>query len=92
MFLELNIIYLLQKASHNPLALTGVRFFPSLTSTWSAPFDDVREFETDFVLNFLKLRLFPLGCDGDDADSGGINFNPTITSPLYDGRSSNGSL
>lgn len=78
--------YLLQNASHVPFALTADKCFASLTSTCSAPlllrlFDD----DDDLTLNFLKLRLPPaFGVEWgvDVPESGGMNFSPTIISPL----------
>lgn len=87
-------IYLLQNASHIPLALTGLKFFASLTSTCNEPFDDeLREPVDDLMLPNLRKPV-PIDDLGkcDDFDSGGTNFKPTIMSPRYVERSSNGSL
>lgn len=77
-----------------PFALTGLKFFASLTSTCSEPFDDeLRELDDDLMLPNLRK---PLPIDDlekcDDFESGGTNFRPTIMSPRYVDRSSNGSL
>lgn len=90
-------IYLLQNASHIPLALTGLRFFASFTRICKVPFDDdddeLRELLDDLMLPNLRN---PLLIDDrekcDDFVSGGTNFKPTIMSPRYVERSSNGSL
>lgn len=96
-------MYLLQKASQDPFAFTGCRFFPSLTSTCREPFV-VALLDPDDALmlpNFRKLRLPPLPVKPEDdellavclgVDSGGMNFNPTMMSPRYVVISSNGSL
>lgn len=89
-----NYSHLLQNASHIPFALTGLKFFASLTSTCSEPFDDeLRELADDLMLPNLRK---PLPIDDlekcDDFVSGGTNFKPTIMSPRYVARSSNGSL
>lgn len=89
-----NYSHLLQNASHIPFALTGLKFFASLTSTCSEPFDDeLRELGDDLMLPNLRK---PLPIDDlekcDDFVSGGTNFKPTIMSPRYVERSSNGSL
>lgn len=86
--------YLLQNASHIPFAFTGLKFFASLTSTCSEPFDDeLRELVDDFMLpNFRKPLLIDDLEKCDDFESGGTNFKPTIMSPRYVERSSNGSL
>lgn len=86
--------YLLQNASHVPFALTGLKFFASLTSTCSEPFDDeLRELDDDFMLpNFRKPLLIDDRENCDDFASGGTNFSPTIMSPRYVAISSNGSL
>lgn len=91
--------YLLQNASHIPLALTGLKFFASLTSTCNDPFDDddddeLREPLDDLMLppNLRKPLLIDDLEKCDDFESGGTNFKPTIMSPRYVERSSNGSL
>lgn len=86
--------YLLQNASQVPLALTGLKFFASLTSTCNEPFVDVLcEPGDDLMLPNLRK---PLPIDErekcDDFASGGTNFNPTIISPRYVDSSSYGSL
>lgn len=50
--------YLLQNASHVPFALTGLRFFASLTSTCNEPLDDeLRELDDDFMLPNFRSPL-----------------------------------
>lgn len=72
--------------------MTAVKFLPSFTSTCNEPFDDeFRDVGEDFMLpNLRKFNvpallppplLFEL-CDDDDDESGGMNFKPTIISPL----------
>lgn len=89
-----NSTNLLQNASHVPLALTGLRFFASLTSTCSEPFDDVfLELDDDLMLPNFRSPLLIDDLEKCDAFvSGGMNFNPTIISPRYVEISSNGSL
>lgn len=91
--------YLLQNASHIPLALTGLKFFASLTSTCNEPFDDddvddeLRELVDDFMLPNLRNPLLiddREKCDIFESD--GTYLRPTIISPRYVDRSSNGSL
>lgn len=86
--------YLLQNASHVPFALTGLKFFASLTSTCNEPFDDeLREPDDDLILpNFRRPLLIDDREKCEDFASGGTNFSPTIMSPLYVDMSSNGSL
>lgn len=82
------------------MALTGLKFFASLTSTCNEPFDDgedddeLREPLDDFMLppNLRKPLLIDDLEKCDDFESGGTNFKPTIMSPRYVERSSNGSL
>lgn len=87
-------IYLLQNASHVPLALTGLRFFASLTRTCSAPLDDeLRELDDDLMLPNLRRPLLMDEREKCDVfESGGTNFSPTMMSPRYAEMSSNGSL
>lgn len=88
-----NYSHLLQNASHIPFALTGLKFFASLTSTCSEPFDDeLRELDDDLMLPNLRKPLPIDDLENDDFVSGGTNFKPTIMSPRYVARSSNGSL
>lgn len=90
-----NGFYLLQNASHIPFALTGLKFFASLTSTCNEPFDDeLRELVDDFMLPNLRKPLLIDDLEKcDDFESGGTNFKPTIMSPRYVVEmSSNGSL
>lgn len=98
-------IYLLQNASHDPLALTACRFLPSFTRTCNEPLVvELLEPDDDLMLlpNFRRLRLppLPVGPEDDElllavclgVDSGGMNFSPTMMSPRYVDISSNGSL
>lgn len=85
----------MQNASHIPFALTGLKFFASLTSTCNEPFDDeLRELVDDFMLPNLRKPLLIDDLEKcDDFESGGTNFKPTIMSPRYVVEmSSNGSL
>lgn len=84
----------MQNASHMPFALTGLKFFASLTSTCNEPFDDeLRELVDDFMLPNLRKPLLMDDLEKCDVfESGGTNFKPTIMSPRYVERSSNGSL
>lgn len=84
----------MQNASHIPFALTGLKFFASLTSTCNEPFEDeLRELVDDLMLpNFRKPLLIDDLEKCDVFESGGTNFKPTIMSPRYVERSSNGSL
>lgn len=85
---------LLQNASHVPFALTGLKFFASLTSTCNEPFDDeLRDPDDDFMLpNFRRPLLIDDREKCEVFASGGTNFSPTIMSPRYVAMSSNGSL
>lgn len=60
------------------------RFLASFTNTCNVPLL-LRELDDeDFTLNLRKFKLPPLGveCGVNVPESGGINFNPTIISPL----------
>lgn len=79
--------YLLQNASHVPVAFTADKFFASFTKTCNAPLvlrDELDEDEEDLTLNLRKFKLPPRGveCGVEVPESGGMNFNPTIISPL----------
>lgn len=92
-----NTTHLLQNASQVPLALTADKFFASFTNTCNDPLllrELDEEEDDDLTLNLRKFKLPPFGveCGVEVPESGGMNFNPTIISPLYTGRSSNGSL
>jgi hypothetical protein len=70
--------HLLQNASHVPLALMGDKFFASLTKTCNDPLVVLRVMNDDLLTILRKLPPLP----DDECVSGGINFNPTIMSPL----------
>lgn len=76
------IAYLLQNASQVPFGLRADKFLASLTKTCKEPFVEFRV--KDFVLNFRKFKLLlPFEFDDElDEDAGGMNFRPTIISPL----------
>lgn len=67
-----------------PLALTGLKFFASLTRTCNEPLDDVlRVWPDDLMLPNFRKPLLMDERENDDDDSGGMNFNPTMMSPRY---------
>lgn len=79
-------IYLLQNASHVPVALTGLKFFASFTRMCNEPFDEelraLDDDDADLMLPNLRSPLLNDERDRcDDFVSGGTNFSPTMMSP-----------
>lgn len=81
------MVYLLQNGSHVPEFFALVcKFLASFTSTCNAP-------RLQFFFDLEALRSAPISRSRSSCvGSGGTNFRPTITSPLYATGSSNGSV